>query len=116
MSGRGAAVAAGMVGGRLRPSPPPVYAIADADALAPRPLPAVAASMAEAGIRWIQLRAKRATTPGSTTWSRRPSAPWRGATPRSGWTIGPTSPPCFRSPASTWGSVTCRPRALAGGG
>ena len=61
MSGRGAAVAAGMVGGRLRPSPPPVYAIADADALAPRPLPAAAAAMAEAGIRWIQLRAKRAT-------------------------------------------------------
>ena len=45
---------------RPPPSPPPVYAIADLDALAPRPLPAAAAAMAEAGIRWIQLRAKRA--------------------------------------------------------
>ena len=44
---------------RTRPAPPPVYAIADADALGPLPLPAAAAAMAAAGVRWIQLRAKR---------------------------------------------------------
>lgn len=36
-----------------------VYAIADVDALAPAPLPAAVAAMAEAGVRWIQVRAKR---------------------------------------------------------
>jgi thiamine-phosphate pyrophosphorylase len=53
MSGAGIAVSP------ARPQPPPVYAIADVDALAPRPLPAVAAALAAAGIRWIQVRAKR---------------------------------------------------------
>lgn len=37
----------------------PVYAIADAEALAPRPLPVAVAEMAEAGIRWIQVRGKK---------------------------------------------------------
>jgi thiamine-phosphate pyrophosphorylase len=36
-----------------------VYAIADAEALAPRPLPAAVAEMADAGIRWIQVRGKK---------------------------------------------------------
>ena len=37
----------------------PLYAIADADALGGLPLPAAVAGMAEAGVRTIQLRAKR---------------------------------------------------------
>lgn len=37
----------------------PIYAIADAEALYPRPLPAAVAEMAAAGVRWIQLRGKR---------------------------------------------------------
>ncbi|HEY0514407.1 MAG TPA: thiamine phosphate synthase [Thermoanaerobaculia bacterium] len=37
----------------------PLYAIADADALGGTPLPAAVAAMAEAGVRWIQARAKR---------------------------------------------------------
>ncbi len=41
------------------PAPPPVYAIADAEALAPRRLAEAVTEMAAAGIRWIQLRAKR---------------------------------------------------------
>jgi len=36
-----------------------VYAIADAEALGPTPLPAAVATMAEAGVGWIQVRAKR---------------------------------------------------------
>jgi thiamine-phosphate pyrophosphorylase len=44
---------------RRRPSPPPVYAIADADALRPAALPEAVAAFAAAGVRWIQLRAKR---------------------------------------------------------
>jgi thiamine-phosphate pyrophosphorylase len=36
-----------------------IYAIADAEALAPTPVPAAVAAMAEAGVRWIQVRAKR---------------------------------------------------------
>lgn len=36
-----------------------IYAIADAEALHPRPLPEAVVEIAEAGIRWIQLRAKR---------------------------------------------------------
>jgi len=44
---------------RTRPVPPAVYAIADADALGTVPLPEAAAAMAAAGVRWIQLRAKR---------------------------------------------------------
>jgi thiamine-phosphate pyrophosphorylase len=36
-----------------------LYAIADAEALAPTPLPSGVAAMAEAGIRWIQVRAKK---------------------------------------------------------
>jgi thiamine-phosphate pyrophosphorylase len=36
-----------------------LYAIADAEALSPRPLPEAVATMAEAGVRWIQVRAKR---------------------------------------------------------
>lgn len=44
----------------MRPSaqPPPVYAIADADALAPLSPAEAAQTIAEAGIRWIQLRLK----------------------------------------------------------
>jgi thiamine-phosphate pyrophosphorylase len=38
---------------------PPVYAIADAEALGTTPLPAAVAAMAEAGVGWIQIRAKR---------------------------------------------------------
>ena len=41
-----------------RRSVPRLYAIADADALAPRSIEAGVAEMAEAGVRWIQLRAK----------------------------------------------------------
>lgn len=48
-------------GGRAAGRIPPIYAIADVDALAPRPVPAAVAEMAAAGIRWIQLRAKRAS-------------------------------------------------------
>ena len=40
---------------------PPVYAIADAEALAPTPLPRAVAEMAAAGIRWIQVRGKKLT-------------------------------------------------------
>jgi thiamine-phosphate pyrophosphorylase len=36
-----------------------IYAIADVEALHPTPLPAAVCDMAEAGIRWIQVRAKR---------------------------------------------------------
>jgi thiamine-phosphate pyrophosphorylase len=36
-----------------------LYAIADAEALHPRPLPDAVAEMAEAGVRWIQVRAKK---------------------------------------------------------
>ncbi len=36
-----------------------VYAIADAEALHPRHLAGAVAEMAEAGIRWIQVRAKK---------------------------------------------------------
>lgn len=36
-----------------------IYAIADAEALHPTPLPAGVAAMAEAGVRWIQVRAKK---------------------------------------------------------
>jgi thiamine-phosphate pyrophosphorylase len=36
-----------------------IYAIADAEALSPRPLPAAVSEMAEAGVRWIQVRAKK---------------------------------------------------------
>lgn len=39
----------------------PIYAIADAEALAPTPPPAAVRAMAGAGVRWIQLRAKRAS-------------------------------------------------------
>jgi len=38
---------------------PPVYAIADAEALRETGVPAAVAAMAEAGVRWIQVRAKR---------------------------------------------------------
>lgn len=44
---------------RMRPVPAPVYALADPEALAPIPLPEAVASLAEAGVRWIQIRAKR---------------------------------------------------------
>ena len=37
----------------------PLYAIADAEALGSTPLPAAVAEMAEAGVRWIQVRGKR---------------------------------------------------------
>jgi thiamine-phosphate pyrophosphorylase len=43
----------------LRPRPPRVYAIADAEALAPRALADGVAEMAQAGVEWIQLRTKR---------------------------------------------------------
>jgi thiamine-phosphate pyrophosphorylase len=36
-----------------------IYAIADVEALHPAPLPAAVRDMAEAGIQWIQVRAKR---------------------------------------------------------
>ena len=36
-----------------------VYAIADAEALGSTPLPAAVGAMAEAGVRWIQVRAKK---------------------------------------------------------
>lgn len=36
-----------------------IYAIADAEALHPTPLPAAVRAIAESGIRWIQVRAKR---------------------------------------------------------
>jgi thiamine-phosphate pyrophosphorylase len=39
--------------------PGPIYAIADADALAPLPVAGAVAEMAAAGVRWIQVRAKR---------------------------------------------------------
>jgi len=38
---------------------PPVYAIADAEALGAAGVPAAVAAMAEAGVRWVQVRAKR---------------------------------------------------------
>lgn len=43
---------------RERPAPPRIYAIADAKALAPLSLSEGVGALAEAGIRWIQLRAK----------------------------------------------------------
>jgi len=44
---------------RRPPRPPRVYAIADADALGALPIPEAVAAMAEAGVGWIQVRAKR---------------------------------------------------------
>jgi thiamine-phosphate pyrophosphorylase len=44
---------------RGRPEPGPIYAIADAEALAPRPVAGAVAEMAAAGVRTIQIRAKR---------------------------------------------------------
>jgi len=46
---------------RGRPQPGPIYAIADAMALAPLPVAAAVAEMAAAGVRSIQIRAKRWT-------------------------------------------------------
>jgi thiamine-phosphate pyrophosphorylase len=43
---------------RERPAPPRIYAIADAAVLAPLTLAEGVAAIAEAGVRWIQLRAK----------------------------------------------------------
>ncbi len=43
---------------RRLPEAPRIYAIADAEALAPTPIAEGVAQMAEAGIRWIQVRAK----------------------------------------------------------
>lgn len=53
----------GVTGGptRRRPDPGPIYAIADADALAPAPLAGAVAEIAAAGVRSIQVRAKRLT-------------------------------------------------------
>ena len=60
MSARHAGTAArGGSGGRPRPDLGRLYAIADAEALAPLPVPSAVAAMAEAGVRTIQLRAKR---------------------------------------------------------
>jgi thiamine-phosphate pyrophosphorylase len=42
-----------------RPEPPRIYALADAEALAPTPVNEGVARMAMAGVRWIQVRAKR---------------------------------------------------------
>ncbi len=39
-------------------APGPVYALADAQALAPRPIPEAVAAMAGEGVSWIQIRAK----------------------------------------------------------
>ena len=36
-----------------------IYAIADVEALHPTPLPAAVRDLADAGIRWIQVRANR---------------------------------------------------------
>ena len=44
---------------RRPPRPPRVYAIADADALGALPIAEAVAAMAEAGVGWIQVRAKR---------------------------------------------------------
>jgi thiamine-phosphate pyrophosphorylase len=44
---------------RARPVPGPIYAIADAEALAPLPVAGAVAEMAAAGVRTIQIRAKR---------------------------------------------------------
>lgn len=44
---------------RPAPRPGPVYAIADAEALGATPLSAAVAEMAAAGVRWIQIRAKK---------------------------------------------------------
>jgi thiamine-phosphate pyrophosphorylase len=41
------------------PEPPPIYAIADREALGGRSLVSAMATMAECGVRWIQLRAKQ---------------------------------------------------------
>lgn len=46
---------------RPQPRPAPLYAVADREALAPRPLAEAVAEMAAAGVRWIQVRAKRAS-------------------------------------------------------
>lgn len=48
-----------MVTGARRPLPVPrLYTIADRDALGDRSVPGAVAAMAEAGVRWIQVRAK----------------------------------------------------------
>jgi thiamine-phosphate pyrophosphorylase len=44
---------------RRRPIPGPIYAIADAEALGPLPMAGAVAEMASAGVRTIQIRAKR---------------------------------------------------------
>lgn len=43
---------------RRPPTPGPVYALADWRALAPQPVPDAVAALADAGITWIQIRAK----------------------------------------------------------
>jgi len=45
-------------GSRPRPDPGPVYALADAGTLGEEAVPAAVAALAEAGVRWIQIRAK----------------------------------------------------------
>ncbi len=45
-----------------RPQPPILYGIADADAVAPRSLADAVVAMADAGVRWIQIRAKSLST------------------------------------------------------
>lgn len=60
-----AAVAAAPIDARAADTARPVprlYAIADLDLLGERALPDAVAAMADAGVRWIQLRAKRATS------------------------------------------------------
>ena len=47
------------VGRERPPRPPALYAIADAEALGGRGVEATVADMAECGVRWIQVRAKR---------------------------------------------------------
>lgn len=47
---------------RMGQAPPPIYAIADAAALAPAAVPGAVVEMAVAGLRWIQLRLKTAMT------------------------------------------------------
>lgn len=44
---------------RAPPRPGPLYAIADAQALAPTPVPQAVEELAAAGVRWIQIRGKR---------------------------------------------------------
>ena len=92
-----------------------IYAIADAEALAPRGLAESAFAMAQAGITTIQLRAKRLADDMLYRRGRAlPARCSRTGRGRSGSTIGSTSRRSCRSPACISARAICRRRRRGG--